>query len=135
MPGRLPCLITADEYAFPFTPGLVRSILPRFGFNVLSVKTYQPWHKFKPFAQSIRDDDGQLPKRIIKATTYQLARLLADKIPSRGDHKITHQPCNQPDLIGPRTNVRSLGLPRRGMPFLAILSAPALAALASCPTT
>lgn len=86
MTGSLPCLNTADEHTFLFTPGLVRSILPRFGFNVLSVKTYQPWHKFKPFAQSIRDDDGQLPKRIIKATTYQLVRLLADKIPSRGDH-------------------------------------------------
>lgn len=82
--GTLPGLDTADEHTFLFTPGLVRSLFPRFGFQVESAHAFQPHHKRTVFFAPARR--GGPLKRAVHHAMLGVVYGLATALPGGGDH-------------------------------------------------
>ncbi|MEG1833416.1 MAG: class I SAM-dependent methyltransferase [Burkholderiaceae bacterium] len=84
MTGSLPGLDTADEHTFLFTPKLVCSVFPRFGFAVDMVRAYQPHHKRATFFAPARR--GSPLKRAIHYSVLGTVYGLASAWPGGGAH-------------------------------------------------
>lgn len=82
--GSLPGLDTADEHTFLFTPKLVRTVFPRFGFHVDMVGAYQPHHKRSTFFAPARH--GSTIKRAIHYSLLGSIYALASVYPDGGAH-------------------------------------------------
>lgn len=83
--GSLPSLDTAEEHTFLFTPGLVRSILPRFGFEVDHVAAFQPHHKREVFFAPVRRAHSTLD-RVAKSAVLGAVYAAASIFPGGGAH-------------------------------------------------
>lgn len=82
--GSLPALDTADEHTFLFTPASVRSIFPRFGYRVASVRAYQPTHKRDRFFAPAQRNRGL--KRVVHMAVLGAVYWLAVAWPGAGAH-------------------------------------------------